>query len=412
MKNKEQLYLITIIIIFIIHILILYYYNTPLIYREGWGKVGRAVNNAARQAADRARRAAEAAARRIQEAARRAAEAARRAAEAAARALRELENAYNRLVRATREMPGKITDGFSKLSTLKNEIVTLGNKVAGQWDKIEDLTRFPAKFSKDIADQSTDFFNQIKDGLEILMQEFRGYFTILFDIIKNDISSEFTTIFGKIRGFFEKLGRMIEQFFEMILNVLKNFFQGIFNEIKKFFTETFVNALTEVFNFILAIFEYIGKTILNLFKFLLAVPGCVPYWMKDSISKRIDNMLPNWLKWFNNNILFPIINFFVYIINTVLSLVGFNFNIKLDNDKCYPKFPFISKLIKIIKDFFELIINWFDNKKKKKKSSTNSSQDSLFSISQQQLSSINPLIPPLNLPAIDTSIMNFSTSFK
>ena len=50
---------------------------------------------------------------------------ARRAAEAAARALRELENAYNRLVRATREMPGKITDGFSKLSTLKNEIVSI-----------------------------------------------------------------------------------------------------------------------------------------------------------------------------------------------------------------------------------------------------------------------------------------------
>lgn len=400
LKNKSNLYLIIITFILLTIIFTLYYYNKYIYAKEGWGKVGRSisrgVSSAARAAAD---------------AARRAADAARRAAEAAARALRELQNWYNKLINAMRNLPGEISKGFNEYGRLTNDIRNLADKVFSEVRKIEDLLRFPAKFFNDISKKTTDFFEMIREEVEKLVAQIRNFAVALFDNIKNDMVKEFNGIFGAILNFFERLGRMIAEFFEMIVRVLKNIFIMIFNKIKYFFEKTLVGGLKAVFNFIMSIFKFIGGIIRKIFEFLLAIPGCVPYWIKDLIKKSIDDILPGWLKTFNNNVTWPVFMFFFNIFRTICEFFGFNFDISFDNKKCYPKFPFMTDFVNVIKDLFYLIANFLTGKKlkrKRNKSKARSSQAKEQNLSKTLLGGIegeldtskldNVQIPGISIP--------------
>ena len=134
---------------------------------------------------------------------------------------------------------------------------------------------------------------------------------------------------------------------------------SIFNDMKQFFEDEFLESLNVVFDLIKAIFDTMFEIFMNILRIIINIPSCTPLWAMDAVNAVLKTILPDWLKSIIRNLFIPLIKFITSVIKTILELFGFNFNLGINTDKCYPSFTFFDKFGKVMKDFVDVVNNLF-----------------------------------------------------
>ena len=368
-------YMIPIIIIIIIA---LYYYKY-YIYREGglFKKIGKAVKktasktassttkatnqvansttNAANQTAREAEKASKKAAEEAEKAAKKAAEEAEKAAKKAAeelRALQELENMWKKLVSSSSELKSQFT-------AIEGGVQDVGNQINNSAKELNIIEQFPTTFRNLISKESNRALNAIRQETNRKFSEVTEETKGTFSAMEEDLNVEFNSIFSEITQIGTKLTTIISGFFSQILKILENTMGSIFNDMKQFFEDEFLDSLNVVFDLIKAIFDTMFEIFMNILRIIINIPSCTPLWAMDAVNAVLKTILPDWLKSIIRNLFIPLIEFITSVIKTILGLFGFNFNLGINTDKCYPSFTFFDKFVTIMKDFVDVVNNLF-----------------------------------------------------
>jgi len=361
-------YMIPIIIIIII---VLYYFKY-YIYREGGifkkikrgvGKTtkstgkgiskttkstGKGVSNTTKSAGKGVEKAADSTA----NVANKVASAAEKAAEEAMRALKELEIMWKKLVSSSSELKSQFT-------TIEDSVNDVGNQISNSTKELKVIGQFPTTLRNLISKESNRALNAIRQETNRKFSEVTEETKATFSATEEDLNIEFNSIFSEITQIGTKLATIMSGFFTQILKILENTMGSIFNDMKQFFEDEFLDSLNVVFDLIKAIFDTIFEIFMNILRIIINIPSCSPLWAMDAVNAVLKTILPDWLKSIIRNLLIPLIEFITSVIKTILGLFGFNFNLGINTDKCYPSFTFFGKFGKVMKDFLAVVNNIF-----------------------------------------------------
>lgn len=277
--------------------------------------------------------------------------------------LKDIKNAISKV--------GSLGKDISKLSgNLSNEIRKVGNlgkDIKNLGKEIDKMAKYPEKFGKDLGNEITKVskeagglikkeFDKAVDEVEDAAKDVENFAKKAIDDIKKEIDKIVKTI-DKIPGQVTKLAN------EIFLDKIPKLFKEGWNQFKKHV----LDPIVKFFDHVGEVFKRIGDVFVEIFNSLIKIPQCIPYYAMDAGYEMgmatLKTVTPKWIKdivrWIYRNIIetivIPVIKFFLWIIQSIFELFGFDFNLDGfgdDRKKCYDFGP-LDDVIKAIKEFFE-----------------------------------------------------------
>lgn len=250
-----------------------------------------------------------------------------------------------------------------------SKVGDLGNQISNLGPEIERIARYPVELGEelvnkvqDVASQAENFVNEEFDKIK---DEVEG--------IANEVKNFAVDSINQIKGEIDRIGDVIESIPGIVTNLANEIFgeyiPKIFNEGWRYFKRYVIDPITDFFKQIGNVFENIGDVFKEIFRVLIRIPTCIPFYFYDAsmkyAKKALDKILPEWLKniinfvdnYITKPIIIPLLTFFKNILQTLLELVGFDFNLNAlqeQRQKCYDFGP-LTVVIRLFTELFKLI---------------------------------------------------------
>lgn len=336
--------------------------------REGIGKIGRSIRRVTKTVSRGARNVTKTASRAARNVGRKIGSTARNVGRKIGGAVggitgisSDLINSVKRAVKTVDSLPGQINSGVGKVNSAFREIGKLGKE-------IESLGREVGGFGRQVGNEIGGVWDKVKDFTEKEFKRVEG----VSKSIAGKVEGKAKSLAGEISDIAYDIGEVIEDIpgeveglsKSIFLDKIPRFFKQVWGWIKR----NIIDPMIEFFISIGDIFEDIGNIFIEIFYFLLRIPGCIPVYMFDASKSIVWNVyltvFPKWIKninrWIHINIttsfIYPLFRGIVYIWQLLLELIGFKFKLNLDTSKCYET-GVIGKIIGEIIDFMKLIFN-------------------------------------------------------
>jgi hypothetical protein len=329
--------------------------------REGIGKIGRSIRRVTRRATRTVSRGARNVGRRIGRTARNVGRRIGGAFSGVAGLSSGLINSVKRAVKTVDRLPGQINSGVGKVNSAFRQIGKLGTE-------IESLGREVGGFGRQVGSEIGGVWDKVKDFTEKEFKRVEG----VSKSIAGKVEGKAKSLAGEISDIAYDIGEVVEDIPGEVEGLSKSIF---LDKIPRFFKQVWAwikrNIIDPMVGFFISIgdiFEDIGNIFIEIFYFLLRIPGCIPVYMFDATKSIVWNVyltvFPKWIKninrWIHINItipfIYPLFGGIVYIWQILLELFGFRFKLNLNTSKCYET-GIIGKIIGEIIDFMKLIFN-------------------------------------------------------
>tara|TARA_Y100000992_G_C21273025_1_gene498056 strand:- start:178 stop:1353 length:1176 start_codon:yes stop_codon:yes gene_type:complete len=281
-----------------------------------------------------------------------------------------LINKVKRAVKTVDRLPGQINNGLGRINNAFREIGKLGRKIeglgrevggfgqkvggeiGGVWDKVKT---FAEKEFKRVEGVAKNIAGEVEDVAKDLAGKVEGKATSLAGEV-NDIAYEVGGVIEDIPGEVEGLAKTI------FLDKIPRFFKQVWGWIKRNIIDPMIGFFVSIGD----VFQDIGNIFVEMFYFLIRIPGCIPVYMFDASKSIVWNVyltvFPKWIKninrWIHINItipfIYPLFAGIIYIWQILLELFGFKFKLNFDTSKCYET-GVIGQIIDEIMGFIKLV---------------------------------------------------------
>lgn len=277
--------------------------------------------------------------------------------------VKDIKNAINKVNNFGKDI-SKLGGDLSK--EIKN-VGNLGKEINNIGGEIKKVSKYPEKFGKDLGNEISKVSNEAGD---LITKEFNKAVDEVEDMA-NDVENFAKKAVDDIKSEMDKIMKTIDEIPGQVTKIANDIFLDkiptLFEEGWKQFKKHVIDPMVDFFKEVGEVFERIGEVLLEIFKSLMKIPECIPYYAMDAgyeiAMATMKTITPKWIKdivrFIYSNIIetivIPILNFFIWIIQSIFELFGFDFNLNGfsdDRKKCYDFGP-LDVVIKALKEFFD-----------------------------------------------------------
>lgn len=180
-------------------------------------------------------------------------------------------------------------------------------------------------------------------------------------------------VINSVAKFFSDLGSKIVEVATNIWNAITETVSNIWNSITSFFSMV-GSAISSFFQMVLSYLQWPIQFVTNMFLLIVAIVAMfleTIYNLLVTVVTTVFNFLSTIAMWIYNNVLMPIVNFFVSIVTTIFNLVVSYVNLVLSvlstiamwiyNNVLLPVFNFFVSIFEGIWNVIQSVINWIIN---------------------------------------------------